>query len=58
MFGSCLEFGGSNPSISLGTKGRDVEGSIEEVRESLLGELFDISGVLVAKEGGSDVPIF
>ena len=58
MFGSCLEFGGLNPSFNLGAKGRDVEVSTEKVRESFLGELFDISGVLVAKKGGYNVPIF
>ena len=58
MFGSCLEFGGLNRSFSLGAKGRDVEVSTEEIWELLLGELFDISDVLVAKKGGSDVPIF
>ena len=58
MFGSCLELGGLNLSFSLGDKGRDVEVNTEEVWEPLLGELFDIICVLVAKKGGSNVAIF
>ena len=58
MFRSCLELGGLNPSFSFGSKGPDVDVSTEEVWEWLLGELFDISSVLVAKTGGSTVPIF
>ena len=37
---------------------RDIDVRTEEVWQALLGELFDISGVLVAKKGGSNVPIF
>ena len=58
MFGSCLELGGADPGLNLGTKVGEIEVVFEEVWELLLSELFDISSILVAKEGGPNVPIF
>ena len=57
MFGSCLEFGGADPGLNLRTKVGEIEGVCEEVWKLLLSELFDISGILVAKKGGPNVPV-
>ena len=58
MIGSCLELWVLNQCFRFGSKRRYIDVRTEEVCETLLGELFEISGVLVAKKGGSNVPIF